>query len=154
MKKLLIFLLVFSIYGCNNSSNQQHTVLINKPVDYPTKIKIVQTCLDSIVRQDHYNEYKIYKLILIKNNHYTIGLDSLHLGENKIHLEDLPKGLNVYNYDSNKGDTIYMDIKYLPKTENSLDIFIQFYYFNKDWTFRMQKQGDKWVIRNVIWRIS
>jgi hypothetical protein len=96
MKKLLIFLLVFSIYGCNNSSNQQHTVLINKPVDYPTKIKIVQTCLDSIVRQDHYNEYKIYKLILIKNNHYTIGLDSLHLGENKIHLEDLPKVLNIY----------------------------------------------------------
>ena len=142
MKRLIILFTSILLCGCDH---------VKKDTTNPLKIKAtnVQRCLDSIYSNSKDWACVGYKMILVKDDQNTKGLDSLHIGPNKIHLEKLPKEINLFKVDPNVNRTVYTRVSYKQISETSIDVKIVIFFTYADWDYRLYKTDDKWMIEKV-----
>ncbi|WP_345106180.1 hypothetical protein [Mucilaginibacter panaciglaebae] len=147
MRPLAILFILILTCGCGDFKTEH--------ID-PVKIKVtnVQRCLDSIYKEYNGWAHIGYKIVLVKDVQNTQGFDSLHIGPNKIHLEVLPKGLNLYRTDPNINHTVYMRIFYKSISETRVNVKIEIFHSYADWEFNLEKRDDFWIIKKVSSGIS
>lgn len=134
MKKILFILIVFFLSNCTYPAINRTT--------------IVQTCLDSLRRNNYFDFLDHTKIILVKNANSS-GLNDLYWGSNKIAVRDTTADeIKVYVPGDAISNKRYLIINRLTTDNNNARVELEFPNTRVSSTLDMVRNDKGWRVKH------